>query len=56
MELSDNSKKADEVNWADYCDALLNEAWLERRKPLMPFIDRTKRTEQPRLNEGSTNL
>jgi hypothetical protein len=56
MELSDKSKKAEDLNWADYCDALLNEAWLERRRPLMPFIDRKDRTEKLLFNEGGTDL
>lgn len=56
MEVSDNSKKAEVVNWADYFDALINEAWLERHKPLIPIMDRMKRTEQTRLNEGGTDL
>ena len=32
MDANDSTIPTDDVSWADYCDALANEAWLESLK------------------------
>ena len=55
MNPSDDGKKTEDVNWADYFDALLNEAWLEKHKPLLPAIGSAERAAKMRLEESGTD-
>lgn len=43
--MSNETANAEEVNWADYCDALVHEAWLESQKSNSPIQKAVPRKE-----------